>query len=50
MTMGIQPESIDNLSVYEMDIYVKLIPLYVEFNNKNMENSIKKAVSELFQG
>ena len=47
MTMGIQPESIDNLSMYEITIYAKLLPLYIEFENKRMENSIKKAISEM---
>jgi len=50
MTMGIQPEAIDNLSIYEMEIYIKLIPLYFEHTNKNMENCIKKSISELFGG
>lgn len=49
MTMGIQPEEIDNLSVYEMDIYSKLIPLYFEFQNQQMENNIKKAISEIMK-
>lgn len=45
--MGIQPESVDNISNYEMEIYTKLIPLWLEDKNKDMENCIKKAVSEL---
>ncbi len=45
--MGIQPENIDNMSAYEMEIYTKLIPLYFEFQNQNMENCIKKSISEL---
>ena len=47
MTMGIPPESIDNLSMYEITIYTKLLPLYIEFENTRMENSIKKAISEM---
>lgn len=47
MTFGISPESIDNMSTYEMEIYIKLIPLYFEFQNNQFENSIKKSISEL---
>jgi len=47
MTMGINPESVDTLSMYEIDIYLRLIPLYAEYTNTNMENSIKKALSEI---
>lgn len=47
MTFGIQPESIDNMSIYEMEIYTHLIPLYIEFQNTSMENNIKKAISEM---
>ena len=47
MTMGIQPESVDAMSTYEIDIYSKLIPLYTEYQNTNMENTIKKAISEM---
>ena len=47
MTMGIQPTSIDELSMYEIDIYSRLIPLYTEYQNQNMENCIKKAISEV---
>lgn len=49
-TMGIQPDNVDNLSIYELEIYTKLIPLYFEFMNTNMENCIKKAVSEIMNG
>jgi len=47
MTMGIQPESVDAMSTYEIEIYSKLIPLYTEYQNINMENAIKKAISEM---
>jgi hypothetical protein len=47
MTMGIQPESVDAMSIFEMEIYSKLIPLYTEYQNINMENTIKKALSEM---
>ena len=47
MTMGINPESIDNMSMYEINIYLRLIPLYAEYTNTNMENCIKKAISEI---
>ncbi len=47
MSFGIQPESIDNMSSYEMEIYIKLIPLYFEFSNTNMQNNIKKSISEM---
>ena len=50
MTFGIQPESVDNMSIYEIDLYTKLIPLYFEFQNTNMEHCIKKAISEVFSG
>lgn len=50
MTMGIQPESVDAMSTYEMEIYSKLIPLYTEYQNTNMENCIKKSISELKSG
>jgi hypothetical protein len=48
MTFGIQPQNIDELSTYEMDIYTRLMPLYFELQNTMMENSIKKSISELF--
>jgi len=47
MTMGISPQIVDALSMYEIDIYLRLIPLYTEYTNTNMENTIKKAISEL---
>lgn len=47
MTFGIQPENIDNMSIYEMEIYTHLIPFYIEFQNTNMENCIKKSISEM---
>lgn len=47
MTFGISPESIDNMSTYEMEIYIKLIPLYFEFQNTNIQNNIKKSISEM---
>ncbi len=47
MTMGINPESIDTMSMYEIDIYLRIMPLYTEYTNTNMENSIKKAISEM---
>jgi len=50
MTFGIQPESVNEMSTYEISIYALLIPLYFEFLNKNMENCIKKAIGELFGG
>jgi len=47
MTMGINPMIINELSMYEIDIYLRLIPLYAEYQNQNMENSIKKAIAEI---
>jgi len=47
MTMGIQPENIDNMSAYEMELYTRFIPLWQEYNQTSMENSIKKAISEM---
>lgn len=47
MTFGIQPQNIDDMSIYELDIYTHLIPLYFEFQNTNMENCIKKSISEM---
>jgi hypothetical protein len=47
MTFGIQPREIDDMSIYEMEIYTHLIPLYIEFLDTRMENCIKKSISEI---
>lgn len=50
MSFGIQPKEIEEMSMYEIDIYTRLIPLYHEFSRNQMENAIKKSLSELFNG
>ena len=47
MTFGINPKDIDQLSLYEISIYARLIPLYQEYQQEQMVSSIQKAISEL---
>jgi len=46
--LGINPSEIDELSSYEMSIYVKLIPLWINDENDRQVKIIQKAISEMF--
>jgi len=48
MMLGINPSEIDELSSYEMSIYVKLIPLWNNDENDRQVKIIQKAISEMF--
>jgi len=46
--LGISPSEIDELSIYEMSIYTKLIPLWINDENERQVKIIQKAISEMF--
>jgi len=46
--LGVSPSEIDELSVYEMAIYVKLIPLWINDESDRQVKIIQKAISEMF--
>lgn len=49
MTLGIDPDKIDAMSLYDIEIYNRIFPLYLRNNREQMEYAIKKALSEMMR-